>query len=213
MRKVDYFFNDYASDFDSIYGNENSFLNNIINSLFRKSMRLRFEKSLEVCQPVEGRTVLDIGCGPGHYCLAFARSGAKKVIGIDFSEDMIEIAKKHAVSSGVIEQCEFIIKDFLDYNPANKFDFTIVMGVMDYIEHAETFIKKVAGLTQKKSCFSFPVDGGFLSWQRKIRYLKRCPLYLYKYNQLDRLFKKLFKNKYRIEKIDRDFFVIVDFES
>ena len=176
-------------------------------------MRLRFEKSLEYCQPVEGCTVLDIGCGPGHYCVAFARRGAKKVTGIDFSKDMIEIAKRRVFSFGLSEKCELIIQDFFEYNPLNKFDFTIVMGVMDYIKHAEVFITRVAELTQKRSCFSFPCDRGFLALQRKIRYLKRCPLYMYKYNQLDNLFRKLFDNKYRIEKIDRDFFVTVDFGS
>jgi len=213
MKKADIFFNDYASEFDSIYGNNQSFFSNIINTLFRKSMRLRFEKSLEYCQPLEGRTVLDIGCGPGHYCIAFARRGAQKVIGIDFSKDMIEIAKRRAFSLGLLKQCEFIVQDFFEYNPRDKFDFSIIMGVMDYIEHPEVFIKKVVELTQKKSCFSFPADGGFLSWQRKIRYLKRCPLYMYKYDQLENVFGKLFDNQYKIEKIERDFLVTVDFES
>lgn len=213
MRKVDFFFNNYASEFDSIYGNKQSFFNHIINSLFRKSMRLRFEKSLEYCQPVEGSTVLDIGCGPGHYCMAFARRGAKKVIGIDFSKDMIEIARKRVLSSGLLEQCELIVQDFFEYNPLNKFDFTIVMGVLDYIENAEVFIRRVAELTIKKSCFSFPADGGFLALQRKVRYLKRCPLYMYTYDQLDKLFGKHFNNMYVIEKLDRDYFVTINFES
>ncbi len=39
------FFHQYANDFDAIYGNQNGVLDSVINKLFRKSMRLRYEKS------------------------------------------------------------------------------------------------------------------------------------------------------------------------
>ena len=56
---VSEFFNTYSHDFNAIYGNENTPFNRLINGLFRESMRLRYAKSLEGCEPIEGRTVLD----------------------------------------------------------------------------------------------------------------------------------------------------------
>ncbi|MBE9524665.1 MAG: methyltransferase domain-containing protein [Chloroflexi bacterium] len=43
----------------------------------------------------EGKTVLDIGCGGGIYSLAWAEIGVKQVIGVDFSEHMIETAREN----------------------------------------------------------------------------------------------------------------------
>lgn len=42
---------------------------------------------------VRGKTVLDIGCGYGHNCLAFAQSGATRVLGLDISEKMLAVAQ------------------------------------------------------------------------------------------------------------------------
>jgi len=212
MKRANFFFDEYASEFDAIYGQSRKLSQKIIDTLFRKSMRLRFEKSIEFCNPLEGRTVLDIGCGPGHYCLTFAEQGAKKVVGIDFSNDMIEIAKNRASSMGLSDRVEFIVQDFFDFRYSDRLDYIVVMGVMDYIENAESFIKKVILLSPQKACFSFPANGGILSLQRKIRYRKRCPLYMYTLKEIEALFCNLPDTRYEIEKIERDFFVSIDFE-
>ena len=62
---VSEFFDSYAHDFDAIYGNKNGFVNSIVNRLFRQAMKLRYQKTLEACTPVAGRSVLDVGCGAG----------------------------------------------------------------------------------------------------------------------------------------------------
>src|ERR1700759_4235292 len=98
------FFHQYANDFDAIYGNQNGVVDSVINKLFRKSMRLRYEKSVEGCEPVQGRSVLDIGCGPGHYSITLAQRGASRVVGIDFAEGMLDIAAKQAVKERVSDR-------------------------------------------------------------------------------------------------------------
>jgi len=40
----------------------------------------------------QGKIVLDVGCGGGIYTRAWKQSGAKQVIGMDFSEQMVEAA-------------------------------------------------------------------------------------------------------------------------
>jgi hypothetical protein len=59
------FFDAYARDFSAIYGNENTLVNSVVNKLFRKSMMLRYERTLAGCAPIAGKTVIDIGCGRG----------------------------------------------------------------------------------------------------------------------------------------------------
>jgi SAM-dependent methyltransferase len=211
MRQVSEFFDGYAASFDAIYGGETSLISRlVINPVFRKSMRLRYEQTLKSCAPADGRRILDIGCGPGHYGVSLAKQGAAKVVGIDFSPSMIEIARDHARSAGVADRCEFETLDLYDYQPPEPFDFSIVMGVMDYIEEPRRFIERVANLTTQKAFFSFPADGGLLAFQRKLRYRSRCQLFMYTRPQIERLFQGMQSN---IDELARDFFVTLTVKS
>jgi len=207
LNTVEKFFDQYAHDFDAIYGTKQNLLNKIINPLFRKSMWIRYEKSISYSDPIENKSVLDIGCGPGHYSIALAKKGAKKVLGVDFADGMIEIAKNRAKNEGVEDKCEFINKDIFEFKDEKVFDYSIIMGVMDYIEHPEEMIEKVISLTSGKAYFSFPIVGGILAMQRQLRYKKRCPLYLYSEKSIKTLFDKFAPHTYKIEKISRDYFV------
>ena len=201
------FFDTYAKDFNAIYGNENTLVNGVVNKLFRKSMMMRYEKSLAGCQPVQGRTVIDIGCGPGHYAVALAAQGAARVLGVDFAPGMIDIAKKRAERAGVTDRCTFTLGDFLEVSGDEKFDYAIVMGFMDYIEDAGALMRKVLNVCRGKAFFSFPADGGPLAWQRRLRYRSRCELYMYTEPQIRSLVSALGVKSSTIEPISRDFFV------
>src|SRR5439155_7244856 len=95
-RRTSEFFDRYAGDFNAIYGNRNTIVNRVVNSVFRRSMRERFTMAIEYCQPIVNRSVLDVGCGPGHYGIELARRGAAEVLGIDFADSMLEIARDAA---------------------------------------------------------------------------------------------------------------------
>jgi SAM-dependent methyltransferase len=204
------FFHQYADDFDAIYSNRSGLVNGVLNNVFRKSMRLRFEKSVEGCFPIEGKSVLDIGCGPGHYSISLAQRGAGRVVGIDFAEGMLKIAAQHAEKAGVGERCKFMVADFATYNPPEPFDYVIVMGFMDYMSDPRQVVEKVLSLTRRKAFFSFPVAGGILAWQRELRYRKRCDLFLYTREQLERLCASFPGFRATIEPISRDFFVTLE---
>jgi 2-polyprenyl-3-methyl-5-hydroxy-6-metoxy-1,4-benzoquinol methylase len=96
------FFHAYAGDFNAIYGSRNGFVNNLINRTLRKSMRLRYVKTLEGCMPVAGRSVLDVGCGPGHYAISLGRKGATRVTGVHFADGRIELARRVFLEGGYI---------------------------------------------------------------------------------------------------------------
>jgi 2-polyprenyl-3-methyl-5-hydroxy-6-metoxy-1,4-benzoquinol methylase len=206
------FFNDYAADFDSIYGNDNRALERVANRLFRRAMVVRYEKTLAGCQPIQGRTVIDIGCGPGHYSIALARAGAGKVIGLDFAPGMLKIAREHAASYGVGDRCTFALDDFLTYPVSEKFDYAIVMGFMDYIRDPRVVIDRVLEITRGRAFFSFPKAGGVLAWQRKMRYRNRCDLFLYREDEIQSLLSPTGAS-FLIESNGRDFFVTLEAKS
>ncbi len=207
MNKTKSFFDEYSVDFNSIYAT-NGLLNKLINKLFRKSMLVRMQKTIDYCQPVKGKTVLDIGCGPGHYAVLFAQMGAKEVFGIDFSDKMIKIAIDLAKQKNIQQNCIFKVQDIYDLKNVH-YDYTILMGFMDYIVDPKKLIKHVLNLTNETAVFSFPCSEGFLAFQRKIRYMFKCPLYLYSLEKVTNLFANINGFSSKIEKIDRDYFVVV----
>jgi SAM-dependent methyltransferase len=210
LERTQTFFHQYANDFDAIYGNQNGLVDSLVNRFLRKSMRLRYEKSIEGCEPVQGKSVLDVGCGPGHYAITLAQRGAARVVGIDFADGMLKLASEHAEKIGVADRCKFMVADFYTYAPQEIFDYVIVMGFMDYMPDPQKVVAKVLSLTRHKAFFSFPVAGGILGWQRQLRYKKRCDLFLYSEQQLQQLVARFPEAKATIEPISRDFFVTLE---
>lgn len=208
--KISKFFDGYSADFNAIYQSGRNPLQRLLDKWFRKSMWMRYNKTLEACRSINGKTVLDIGCGGGLYCFALAKMGAEEILGIDFAPQMIAIAKHQSSLENLDKICTFIVKDFFDLEAGRIFDYIIVMGVMDYIDNPEAFVMKVAQHTRYKAVFSFPKAGGFLAWQRKLRYRFKCPLYLYTEEQITGIFKNLHNWHLTVELIERDYFVTIE---
>ncbi len=202
------FFENYARDFDAIYGTRNTWLNRLINAFFRRSMKLRYEATLEGCAPITGKRVLDVGCGPGHYAVALARRGAGYVLGLDFAPGMLELARARAAQAGVADRCRFELADFLTYPLTETFDYAVVMGFMDYMREPRVVIDKVLQAIREKAFFSFPAAGGLLAWQRRLRYQRRCELFLYSKSDLQKLFKEA-GARWECRRLARDYFVTI----
>lgn len=201
------FFDRYAADFDAIYGNRNTRINRFVNSTFRRAMRIRYEMTLAGCEPVAGRTVLDVGSGPGHYSVELARRGAARVLGIDFADGMLDIARAAATRAGVQDRTTFERGDFFTRTFDEKFDYVILMGFMDYVENPVPVVRKAVQLSKRRAFFSFPVSGGVLAWQRKLRYRSRCDLFLYSEEDVRRIMRDASVGSCEITRIDRDLFV------
>jgi 2-polyprenyl-3-methyl-5-hydroxy-6-metoxy-1,4-benzoquinol methylase len=206
-RTTSNFFDSYAEGFSAIYGNRNTLLNRVVNRFLRKSMKLRYERTLEGCNPIVGKTVVDIGCGPGHFSITLAKRGAKQVLGLDFAKGMLSIAEQNARNENVSDKCRFQYCDFLKWQTDNKYDYSIAVGFMDYMSDPISVVEKILSLTNDKAFMSFPADGGILAWQRKLRYKSKCDLFMYNYEDISNLFKGASSWNVNIEKLSRDFFV------
>lgn len=64
---------------------------------------LRIERLFgsDVLSEIEGRTVIDFGCGLGDDAIELAQSGAAHVIGIDIRESMMKIGRENARAAGL----------------------------------------------------------------------------------------------------------------
>lgn len=62
--------------------------------------RLEMAAVLELLAPVQGKRVLDAGCGDGAYSIAATERGTL-VTAVDVSEDMLAVARQRSATRGV----------------------------------------------------------------------------------------------------------------
>lgn len=63
---------------------------------------------------IEGKSVIDYGCGSGILGLAAAGLGAKKCLLIDYDAEAVASARDNAAVSGVEDVCDFLVADSLN---------------------------------------------------------------------------------------------------
>lgn len=119
-----------------------------------------------------GRSVIDLGCGPGLYANRLARSGAK-VLGIDFSERSIEYARAEAHREGI--EVDYAVADYLAYETDQRFDLaTLIM--CDYCalspEQRASLIERVSRLLKPGGALLFDVYSlpYFETWEERVAY-------------------------------------------
>ena len=81
-----------------------------------------------------GKSVLDIGCNGGFYCLEMKRRGAARVLGVDSDERYLAQARFAAEATGM--DIEFRRLDVYDVAQlGERFDLVIFMGVLYHLRH------------------------------------------------------------------------------
>lgn len=211
--KVRDHFHDDAERFDAIYGEKKGAFQRFIDNYWRGVVQKRLEINVEKLEPFKGKKILDVGCGSGRFCIAFALNGAKKVIGIDFAQGMIEIADKLATEAGVEDRCEFVIGGFPEAisEDDGPFDACTANGFFDYVEHPVPIITRMRELTRGKLIMSFPKA---VEWRvpiRRVRFwLKWTPLFLYDEAQVRDILARSGVTNYEIIFLDRDYLVVAD---
>ena len=163
----------------------------LFNLCFRRGLFDRWKLTFESSQPITGKTVLDVGCGSGIYCLEFARQGAKKAVGLDIAKGMIELAQQKAQALKMDDRCQFIHIDFMGWESPETFDVVLAMGVFDYLSEPLPFLKKMVEKSKGLVLASFPGRSFLREPIRKLRYRwKGFPVYFYSKEDIAELAQK-----------------------
>jgi len=168
-------FDSTAGQFDAIYSSTR-----LVDRIFRRDRYDRFQRTVEQCEPIRGKSVLAVGCGSGQYAIALAQRGAGEVVGLDFAQHMLDIAEEKARRAGVADRCRFIRDEFLAYPSTRRFDYVLAIGFFDYVRDPVPFLARARDLTGEKFVATFP---RLFTWRapvRKVRLtLRRCPVFFY----------------------------------
>lgn len=132
---------------------------------FKEYMKLRGKKSYndlleqpamnKLLPDIKGKTILDIGCGYGHNSVSFAQNGAKKVVGIDLSQKMLEVAEKE-FSHPNVEYCRMDMSEL----SALTLKFDLVYSSLAF-HYAENFQKLMEDI------YSLLNEGGYLIYSQE----------------------------------------------
>ena len=104
---------------------------------------------------LNGKKILDLGCGYGWHCRYAAEHGAQEVLGIDLSRKMLEEATKRNLCAGIHYQC-CSIEDF-EY-PCSEFDLVMSSLAFHYVPSFFTICKNVAQCLKPGGEFVFSVE-------------------------------------------------------
>lgn len=178
--RVQRYFERTAEQFDSIYTGRKSAFSRLLDHWLRWDMQARMKLTLQACRPIEGKTVLDAGCGTGRFCFPLAQSGASRVVGVDFAPAMIERARSAARKLKLEDRCDFICADLMQWNTEEAFDYVIAVGLFDYVREDRHLLIKLRRLTRGKAIMTFPRAD---TWRVPVRRLRLailgCPVFFY----------------------------------
>ena len=92
----------------------------------------------------KGKRVLDVGCGTGELAELIAKRGAKEVVGIDFSEEAIRVAR----SLRNHDHLSFEYGDVMD--ETGRYDVVVALGMLEHTPDPLVFLKKFKSLLAPK---------------------------------------------------------------
>lgn len=101
---------------------------------------------------LKGKSVLDLGCGAGKNCLEFLQDGASRIVGIDISKRMLDIANSSSKSENIeyvnlgMESVELL---------EGGFDVVYSSFAMHYVEDFQDLCKKIHSLMVPRGMLLF----------------------------------------------------------
>jgi ubiquinone/menaquinone biosynthesis C-methylase UbiE len=89
---------------------------------------------LRLIGDLTGKTVIDLACGEGYYTRLLRQRGAARVVGVDLSHGMIELAKSQEkrVPLGI----EYRVGDVMELPVAESFDLVVAAYLLNYARTA-----------------------------------------------------------------------------
>jgi SAM-dependent methyltransferase len=94
----------------------------------------------QVFQEISGKTVIDFGCGEGQQAVEMALKGARKVVGIDIRESILEKARELALRYKVSDRCTFV------KNTNERVDIILSKDAFEHFTDPDAILREMRNL-------------------------------------------------------------------
>ncbi|QQR92304.1 MAG: class I SAM-dependent methyltransferase [Candidatus Iainarchaeum archaeon] len=143
----------------------------LLSNLSRKHLETYADQLLACAdlttRQLEGKTILDGGCGTGEITCSMA-THAKKVIGIDLSSTSIthaqSLAKKYA-----LENITFIQQDILQLRMKEKFDLVTSFGVLHHTQNPTKGFEIISQRVKKNGILIIGFYHSLGGWKQRLQ--------------------------------------------
>ena len=138
----------------NIYDNETFFsgYKNLRDNKVNANVLFEIPALFSMMPELKGKRVLDLGCGFGEHCKKFVDCGAEKVVGIDISEKMLEVARVENCNSK-IEYIKMPMEEIVQLQ--ENFDVVISSLAIHYVEDFKGVVRNVYNLLDENGVFIF----------------------------------------------------------
>ena len=112
---------------------------------YKASKKLAFREIIEwysyskLLGDVSQKSVLDLACGEGFYSRRIKRKGAQKVIGVDISERMIELARQQEKNHPL--GIDYFVCDVMELEKIGSFDLVVASYLLNYAQTREQLLE------------------------------------------------------------------------
>jgi ubiquinone/menaquinone biosynthesis C-methylase UbiE len=127
-------FKDWANDYDRTLGK------------IKRHHQL-LDLTVKMSKVKDGERVLDIGIGTGLTSLKFLKAANCTIVGIDYSQDMMDICKDKLTKLGLTDKIECCMMDAVSLDfPKESFDIVASTVSLHHIKDKYPVIKKIHNL-------------------------------------------------------------------
>ena len=166
-----------------------------------KALQRKFDWALEQCGIGKGTRVLEIGPGWGAFAGHALQAGAR-FTGITNSEVSQTYLRGKLANFG--DNFDIELTDFYQYQPKEKFDAIVIMGVIEHLPNYERVLKKFSSLLKPGG--KVFLDGS--AWKKKYELSTFMIRHIYPGNHsflvLDDFLNKMFKTDFEVDVIHND---------
>jgi len=97
--------------------------------------------------PLDGKRVLDVGCGGGILSESMAEKGAT-VTGIDLGEKALKVAQLHSLESGVAVDYRLVAVEELAEQEAGQYDVVTCLEMLEHVPDPASIVQACAKLVK-----------------------------------------------------------------
>lgn len=113
---------------------------------------------------LEGKRIVDVGCGGGILAEGMARRGAE-VIGIDAAEASLQVARLHRIESGIDVDYRCVTAEALAEREAGAYDMAVCMEVLEHVPNPAVTVASCARLVKPGGdCFFSTINRNPKAW-------------------------------------------------